>query len=353
MQAGLVNSLREADQPKGVVSSSNLLIVEADQQQLAQVVRWLEGRPGQLFQASNMQQALDILRKQSIDAIITNWQLPEAVGLSLVRQFRKTGFQGPMLICADIVLSAEQLNLAFDVGADDYLQKPLTAVELNVRLDASLQFFDQKETLRLFTQSQRRLVLFLSEHFGQELQQLMRLQNQNATREVLSKDHQQEHLLTQEIMADFHHLMSWTRYRFALDGIRLRQFKLKNLLTSLNHSFADQTDRLCFRGGKKLTLTSDADLLKRILVQLVDNALSYSSGTVTLEIKRQENALRFVVRDQGKELSGGQLERLMSDDKSGLGLLICKDLLTLLNSRLEAKIDRLGGALFYFDLAVL
>ncbi len=355
-----------------LLKSPRILIVDDDAEQLSQMVDWLHERDGDLYQARSSEQALKILNQQWVDAVITDWQLPEMSGIDLIRQLRSSEFRGPLLICTGMMLSPEHLRQAFEYGANDYLRKPLNGVELNARLDNSLQLYAHRETLRLFNQSQSHFIQYLSQHLGQGLQQLLQLQtlasfkaqsenglsiqtsgsqspvNQNLASQ--GKDHQ----LTQSLVKDFHKLMLWARYRFSLRHVQFRRFELKQLLKSLESSFSAESQRLVLRGGRELYLYSDPDILQRILTQLLDNAFKYTPGKVTLKVSQEAQELRLAVIDEGLSenttLSEGELERLTHIEHAGLGLHICHELLALLGSQLQARQTSQGGSQFYFDL---
>lgn len=330
-----------------LIKSPQLLIVDDDTEQLAQMVDWLSERDGQLYQARSSEQALKILSKQWIDAVITDWQLPEMSGLELIQRLRSARFRGPLLICTGMMLSPEHLRQAFAAGANDYLRKPLNSVELNARLDNSLQLYAHREILHLFSRSQQGFIAFLSRSFGLHLERLRQLQHLERQTGSLGEE---APALTETMIQAFHKLMLWARYRFSLRHVQFRRFELRQLFKSVENSFATQAHRLSFRGGREVYLYSDAELLQRILQQLVDNALRYSEGPVTIKASQESQGLRLAVIDQGQTLTEGELARLVDRQQAGLGLHICHDLLELLNSRLQARKTTQYGNQFFFEL---
>lgn len=326
-----------------LIKSPNLLIVDDDLDHLNQMLDYLGQRPAQLFQARHVEQAKKILGKRSIDAIITDWQMPDRSGLELVQDLRQSGFDGPLLICTGMMLSNQHLQAAFEAGASDYLRKPLNAVELNVRLDHALQRFSQQRAMNLHNQSQHRFIHYLGSHLGADLIELRRsLLSETASAEASERIDQITH--------DFHQLMDWARFRFELSTVQSRRFTLKSLIKNLETRFQTGENRLRFRGGREYTLHSNPDLLLRILGQLIQNACEHSEGIVLVEVTEVTDAIRFRVSDEDTELSEGALERLLDGRSGGLGLLMVHDLLSLLGSRLEARRRRRGGNQFFFEL---
>ncbi len=72
---------------------------------------------------------------QRYSVAIIDWMLPKLSGLELCRRLRQQGIAIPilMLTAKD---SMEDLVMGLDAGADDYLTKPFTKIELLARLRA-------------------------------------------------------------------------------------------------------------------------------------------------------------------------------------------------------------------------
>lgn len=330
---------------------SHFLVVEDDPENLNQLLAWLAPRQANLLQARNGEQALRILEKRSVDVVITDWQLPGLSGLEMVQALRASHFQGPLLICTGFMLSAEHLQQALAAGASDYLRKPLNVTEFNARLDRSLQLYAQHQTLEHLNRSQNHLLTLLQDQIGHNLQRLLQMQELELL--ALPKEHRYQedrHQTVQAMAHHFHKLMQWSRYRFSLHEPLPLRFEVRQLFKNSLLPFPAAGDRLQLQGGTGVFLHSDIELLQRILLQLLDNALRYTSGEVTLKCSVQDQRVRISVLDQGS-LSEGQLERFARAEESGLGLKMVFDLLILLGSRLGCQKRRsVEGSHFYFEL---
>jgi two-component system, sensor histidine kinase and response regulator len=323
--------------------STNILIVDDDIEQLAEMVSWLEHRKGNLYQARSGEQATKILQNQWIDAVITDWQLPEMSGIDLIAYLREEHFKGPLLLCTGMMLSPQHLQEAFDTGANDYLRKPMNKVELNARLASALQLYQQREALTKLNQSQERFINLLSQDIGDNLHHLHQVQR-------LDSDPLKEQALTRRMGAEFQKMMSWARYRFGVQGIQPQWFELKNLIDALADNFSAHWHRVTVRNIKNMSIYSDPDTVQRILYELLDNAFKYSEGNITLKAKKDDQMLTLSVCDAGEFISEGALERLNQPTHQGLGLTICSDLLSLLDSQLKIRQSRKGESIFLFEL---
>ncbi len=324
-------------------TSLNLLIVDDDIGHLSEMAQWLSQRKGEIFKARSCQQALKILGKQRVDAVITDWQMPEMSGLNLIESLRGSGFAGPVLICTGMMLSPEHLQKAFETGASDYLRKPLNHVELNTRLDNAWLMYAQKKALQLTNGSQQRFIDLLTRNLGNDLHDLIQMQR-------LRPEPEAEKQLSKGMFDDFQKLTRWARYRFDMNAVHMYDFELKSVLKGLLSAFSEQAHRLRIRGGKGLYVHSDPEIVLRVLSELVDNSLRYTRGQVGVSVKKTENSLQFMVKDTAESLSEGDLERLLGSTSQNLGLTICQDLLALLDSELKTRHSRAGENVFYFTL---
>ncbi|HEY8052741.1 MAG: response regulator transcription factor [Steroidobacterales bacterium] len=82
--------------------------------------------------------ARDALCNASYDAVILDLGLPDGDGLELLRQWRKAGFNEPVLILSARDAVQDRVN-GLDLGADDYLPKPFSLEELLARLRSLLR----------------------------------------------------------------------------------------------------------------------------------------------------------------------------------------------------------------------
>lgn len=78
-------------------------------------------------------EARDALCDSNHDAIILDLSLPDGDGLELLKQWRKAGFNEPILILSARDAVQDRIK-GLDLGADDYLPKPFSLEELLARL---------------------------------------------------------------------------------------------------------------------------------------------------------------------------------------------------------------------------
>lgn len=110
-----------------------ILIVE-DQPRLGQFLK--QGLTECRYTAvltTNCAEAIDALAATAFDAVVLDLGLPDGDGLDLLRKWRKSGFNEPVLILSARD-SVEDRVKGLDIGADDYLPKPFSLEELLARI---------------------------------------------------------------------------------------------------------------------------------------------------------------------------------------------------------------------------
>jgi two-component system phosphate regulon sensor histidine kinase PhoR len=110
----------------------------------------------------------------------------------------------------------------------------------------------------------------------------------------------------------------------------------------------------------------DPENTRRVLVNLVENAVKYSprGGRIDVRIEEHDGQVRFVVRDRGLGIPAAEQERIFEKfyrldpgmrggiGGSGLGLYICRELASLMDGRLTVDSSPGRGSSFTFELPV-
>ena len=115
-----------------------ILIIE-DQRQLGQFLK--KSLSEHSYTATWVQrcsEARDALCETKYDVIILDLSLPDGDGLDLLREWRHSGFNEPVLILSARDAVQDRIK-GLDVGADDYLAKPFSLEELLARVRSLLR----------------------------------------------------------------------------------------------------------------------------------------------------------------------------------------------------------------------
>lgn len=92
----------------------------------------------EVLQAENGTEALSVLDKHSVDLIVADIMMPEMDGYELTEQLRGAGFTMPILMVTAKETYADKKK-GFEMGADDYMTKPIDMDEMLLRVKALLR----------------------------------------------------------------------------------------------------------------------------------------------------------------------------------------------------------------------
>ncbi|WP_214480731.1 response regulator transcription factor [Bacillus sp. SM2101] len=117
------------------------ILIAEDEQEIADLISInLEKEGYKVMKATDGEEAIKVIHKQPVDLLILDIMMPKIDGYEVARQIRSEDYNIPI-----IFLSAK--NSDFDkvhglvIGADDYMTKPFTPIELVARVNAQLRRF--------------------------------------------------------------------------------------------------------------------------------------------------------------------------------------------------------------------
>jgi adenylate cyclase len=152
-----------ADQREGV---ARLLIVDDNKVNRLLLARNVELQGHRSASAENGRIALDMLRSETFDLLLLDIEMPEMDGFEVLEQLKADAKLRdlPVLVTSSIEGLANVVR-CIELGAEDYLSKPVNPVLLKARIDACL------EKKRLRDQMRDMVRRFATSEVAQDLQQ--------------------------------------------------------------------------------------------------------------------------------------------------------------------------------------
>ena len=100
--------------------------------------------------AENGMRALEALDREPLRVVITDWMMPGMDGLELVRRIRASGRQRYVYVIMLTALTGPEKYLeGMRAGADDFVSKPISMEDLEVRLRVAERIIGLQENVRL------------------------------------------------------------------------------------------------------------------------------------------------------------------------------------------------------------
>ncbi|MDR7855946.1 response regulator transcription factor [Tissierella sp.] len=117
---------------------TNILIVD-DNEKIRKLIEIYLKREGlKIFHGEDGEAALDILENIKIDLIIADIMMPNMDGYELVEELRMANYNLPILMVTAKNTYPDK-KTGFELGADDYMTKPIDMDELVLRVKALLR----------------------------------------------------------------------------------------------------------------------------------------------------------------------------------------------------------------------
>lgn len=148
---GILNeSEKTLDPPSGEMPARilNVLVVDDSKLQRKIITANLKNWGFHIFEAEDGRQALDICKTETIDMVISDWIMPEMNGLEFCQEFRKlTRDTYGYFILLTSKSEKDEVALGLEMGADDFLSKPVNSGEFHARIRAGQRVLEMEHAL--------------------------------------------------------------------------------------------------------------------------------------------------------------------------------------------------------------
>lgn len=128
-----------------------ILIVDDDKETMLLVGTELQKRRNfEVINASNGRMAIDVAKEEIPDLILMDWDMPVMDGIQATRLLMNhdATSQIPVIIATGRMTTSEELEIALDSGATDYIRKPFDFVELHARVNTALRITEQQQAIQ-------------------------------------------------------------------------------------------------------------------------------------------------------------------------------------------------------------
>lgn len=98
----------------------------------------------ELLNATNVDFALEIIKTETPDLIISDWDMPKLSGIDLLQILSKNEKtkQIPVIICSGVMFDQQYINKALVSGAIEFIKKPIDKFELIARVKNMLKLIE-------------------------------------------------------------------------------------------------------------------------------------------------------------------------------------------------------------------
>ncbi len=123
------------------MDSYHILVVEDDKEILEGVSIYLKNQGYSVYKASNGIEGLDVMEKEEIHLAIVDIMMPRMDGITMTMKLREK-YEFPVIM---LTAKSEEIDkvTGLNIGADDYVTKPFTPMELLARVGSQLRRYSK------------------------------------------------------------------------------------------------------------------------------------------------------------------------------------------------------------------
>jgi len=124
-----------------------ILIVDDEPNNIETIIGCLEENKYQILIATDGEAGYQIAKATKPNLIIMDWEMPIMSGIESIKKIKKDSSikDIPIIMATGKMLRSENLQTALDVGAIDYIRKPIDEIELNARVNSMLRLYQTIE----------------------------------------------------------------------------------------------------------------------------------------------------------------------------------------------------------------
>ncbi|MBP5221988.1 MAG: response regulator transcription factor [Lachnospiraceae bacterium] len=120
----------------------NILIVEDDKEIRDGVEIYLRNQGYEVYKAANGLEGLQIVEQNEIHLAVLDIMMPVMDGITMLMKVRSKGYEFPVIMLS---AKSEEVDkvVGLNMGADDYITKPFTPLELLARISSHLRRYEK------------------------------------------------------------------------------------------------------------------------------------------------------------------------------------------------------------------
>lgn len=346
----------------------------------------LEQSGFQICSAENSEEALEQLKRGTIDLILLDVLMPGVNGFELAEQLKHhPDYREIPIIFLTALNEPGDVVKGFQLGANDFISKPFNKEELFVRIRHQLTLLEAKRTIQQQTGELQKTIAgrdALYSVIAHDLRipmsslkmnlnvLLLKMEEYQIGKQDILEMLQTANETTERLFTLLDNLLKWTRSQLGRleavpQGIYLAELA-EGVVEVFSMVAATKQIKINFQSSpaEETEVRVDIDMIKTAIRNLLSNAIkfSYSGSEIDVAVKSKGREVYFTVIDYGCGIKQEEQHKLLDvathyttfgtehESGSGLGLLLVMEFMKLNNGRLFFTSKEGEGSTFSFVL---
>lgn len=336
--------------------------------------------------AESAEKALEILEQpdSNVGVLVADQRMPVTTGVELIQKVRaKSPDIVSLLITAfmDLDVALEAIN---EGRIFQYVCKPWSTDSLKIVLLEASQTYERKMHCEALEEKNSELeeARRVQDRFIYTLSHEVRTPvglSLNCSEELLESSLSRKQrdyvtsikVLNQSLLSVLDNTLDYSMWEAGKLRLYERKFRLSDLLERVEQSFSPQFKAAGVKfvmeteTGIHDCVVGDPDRVSQVLINLLSNAIKYSAagkqirlGIKVLDENEERLKLRIFVKDQGDGIAPAIRDQLFkpfsqlhtASEGNGLGLLVSKELVTLMGGEIGVDSETGKGSEFWFEV---
>ena len=146
------------------MEASRILLVEDDKEIREGIEIFLKAQGYQVFQAADGVEGLEIIEREEIHLAVVDVMMPRMDGITMTIKLRET-YDFPVIFLSAKSEEVDKI-MGLNMGADDYITKPFTPMELLARVNSQLRRYKRFLERLENSQPEYKILLLLMKNPG-------------------------------------------------------------------------------------------------------------------------------------------------------------------------------------------
>lgn len=312
--------------------------------------------------------------------IFLDVMMPEMDGYEVLRILKsKEETRDIPVIMVTAKSDAEDIDAALELGAVDYIKKPINKIELLARLRTTIKLREKELALHEMLKSKEEFIQIVAHDLRTPFASIAGFADILINDADLSKKMNSEHKDYLKLIIDssaflvdyFNKLLNWASIEAKGLQVKREQVNLKNIIQTAQLLYSAKLTEKSLNFSNNLKedciIAADSSLFQQIINNILSNAIKFTpeKGEISIFVEKDNSHIGLIVRDSGigmnkltpNELFSKSFHKSAKGTKgekgTGIGLHICKVIADAHSFNLTFRPAPLKGTDFIISIPVV
>jgi signal transduction histidine kinase len=338
-----------------------ILIIDDIPENIQMLLNILKKKDYRFAVATSADEAFNSIDAERPDLILLDIILPKINGYEICERLKSDVLTADIpVIFLTVMDDVEDILHGFKMGASDYISKPYNELIVVARIENQLKLSTTRKKLKETNDTKNKIFSIIAHDLKNPFSNIVSFSNlfiQRLGNLSLEKQENYLHAINNDAEAGLNlleNLLLWSRTlngSIELDKIQLNLHEVvEESLNLVKVSAEQKNNTIQNRVPEGFIIHSDRIILSTIIRNLLSNSIKFTeNGKIIIDLEQKTDRFFLVFEDTGIGMDGDVLSKLFQmnahyttrgtreEKGSGLGLLIVKEFVDLLNGDISVE----------------